>query len=408
MHGAMLGKFCGTLYSEPMFRRAQHYLWYTSALISFCWFITAMYLPIIPGLTSVFGTTDTWIKLMISSYFIAFCLSQIYWGPVADNYPRHLVVFLTLNITLVGSVLCLVAPTMPWFTLGRVIQGFGIGALPALSRSIIHERCEAKLVLRYMVYLTSIVAVATSLAPLLGAWLLEQSGWRSIFSFLVGVNVLLLILNRICFWHADPSTPTQPAKRGMLACYWRVMSHRHVLFHMTTYTLMIGSLVAFYSASPFVFIDHYHLSPSQYGWLLLAASAFYILAVIVVRLLLNTLNQQQLLLLGLWICLLGAISMVAATLVQPSLTALTVPIMIYLFGAAFIPPVTNTAAMEALPELAATTSSLMGAALALGSGLLSYWLIGLALRTWLGFSLFFLCIPCLLLIYHYWLHHQAR
>lgn len=362
-----------------------------------------MYLPVIPELTQVFATSDTWIKVMISAYFIAFCLSQIYWGPIADHYPRHLVVFITLSITLLGSVLCLTATHMGVFIAGRILQGFGIGALPALSRSIIHERYEAHLVLRYMVYLTSIVAVATSLAPLVGAWLLEHFGWRSLFGCLVAINMLLLLVNRGYFWRAEAVQRELPEKRSIIACYWQVLSHPVVLFHLTTYTLMIGSLVAFYSASPFVFIDHYGLSPSEYGWLLLAASAFYIVAVIVVRLLLNKLTAIQLLKLGLWICWVGALGLVSMMLIHPSLSALTLPIMIYLFGAAFIPPVTNTAAMEALPKLAATTSSLLGAALALGSGVLSYWLISLVLHSWLGFAIFFLMIPSLLLVYCTWI-----
>ena len=140
------------------------------------------------------------------------------------------------------------------------------------------------------------------------------------------------------------------------------------------------------------------MSSEAYGSLIVGASAFYLMAVLVVRLLIHQLSAASLLLIGFVISFIGAVLFMLCAVYAQNLWIL-VPLAIYLFGAAFIPPITNTAAMEALPEYASTISALLGAALALGSGILSYVLIDLVLASWLYLGGFFVLTSAGLLAY---------
>ena len=385
-----------------LIKKPQHYLLYTSALISFCWLITAMYLPALPTIMQDFALQDTGIQILVAGYFIAFCISQFYWGPIADRYPRQSIILLTLGLSLIGSIICSTSPYFWLFVVGRMIQGFGIGALPALARAIIHEQFEHAILLRFMVYLTSLVAVITALAPLFGALISQHVHWQGIFVTQSVINLGLILWNRFGFKNQNnqPKKSDQKIKSKIYFyhTYKKIFSHPMIVFHLTTYTFMMGSLVAFYSASPFLFIEQCHMSSEAYGSLIVGASAFYLMAVLVVRLLIHQLSAASLLLIGFVISFIGAVLFMLCAVYAQNLWIL-VPLAIYLFGAAFIPPITNTAAMEALPEYASTISALLGAALALGSGILSYVLIDLVLASWLYLGGFFVLTSAGLLAY---------
>jgi MFS family permease len=396
-----------------LIKKPQHYLLYTSALISFCWLITAMYLPALPTIMQHFGLQDTGIQIMIAAYFIAFCISQFYWGPIADRYPRQSIILLTLSLSLVGSIVCSISPYFWLFVMGRIIQGFGIGALPALARAIIHEQFEHAILLRFMVYLTSLVAVITALAPLFGAMISQHFHWQAIFVTQSLINMILILWNRFGFNNKinyfkkinQKIIQKDKPRIYFFHTYKKIFSHPIIVFHLTTYTLMMGSLVAFYSASPFLFIEQCHLSAEAYGGLIVGASVFYLMAVLVVRLLIHQLTAAKLLLIGFVISFIGAVLFMLCAVYAQNLWILA-PLAIYLFGAAFIPPITNTAAMEALPEYASTISALLGAALALGSGALSYVLIDLVLASWVYLGGFFVLTSAGLLIYFLCLNNK--
>ncbi|OGO94067.1 MAG: hypothetical protein A3F41_04760 [Coxiella sp. RIFCSPHIGHO2_12_FULL_44_14] len=358
-----------------------------------------MYLPAIPFLKTALSTDEIFVKTAISGFFIAFCFGQFLWGPISDNFKRHAIVFITLGIATIGTLLCAIATNIWLFIAGRLLQGVGIGAIPALSRSIINDVYAPNTVLKLMVYLTSLIAVATSLAPLMGAFFLNHWGWRSIFSFQLLVCVTLLFFSVLYQRRAFHFTLGE--KTAFFSSYKAAIQNRVVLFHLITYSLVIGSLVAFYSASPFLLIKIFKLSSEDYGALLLAASIFYIMAVVVVRLLLDRLSENTLLLVGLGISFLGGLTLfLFAVFNFMQLWNVIIPLFIYLFGAAFIPPITNTKAMQAVPRLSGTISSLMGAVLALSSGLLSYILINLPIHHLIFFSLFFIVIPTCIIIYY--------
>jgi len=65
---------------------------------------------------------------------------------------------------LVASILCAAAPTLPWFLAGRALQGIGAACLMPSSLAILGASFSRE-----------------SRGPLIGGWLVESAGWRTIF-----------------------------------------------------------------------------------------------------------------------------------------------------------------------------------------------------------------------------------
>lgn len=374
--------------------------WYCSAALTLCWFITSMYLPAIPSLQHALGTSESMIKFIIAIYFLFFCFGQILWGPISDNHRRNSVLILTLGIATVGTLLCTLATNVWLFLLGRMLQGFGIGSIPVLSRSIVNDHYSEAIVMRIMIYLTSVVAIASAIAPVLGAGLLNFFSWRSIFVFLLAFCFILIAIYYSFVELGLQKTIDPKEKRTFFQNYWVVMKNREIWFYFTSYFLIISSLVAFYSASPYILIDILGVSPNHYSLLLLLASAFYIAAILVVRVLITNFSANALLLFGMALCLLGGLTLFVISLFKAySLWSICIPMAIYFFGSAFIPPITNSKAMHVLPKFAGTVSSLMGTGLSLGSAILSYLLLNLPFKNLMVIGIFFSIIPLFVIVY---------
>jgi MFS family permease len=80
-----------------------------------------------------------------------------------------------------GALLCALAPDMPWFIAGRLIEGFGGGALIALAYVSV-ERLFPKAIWPQLFAIMSVVwGVAAFGGPLLGALVSAAVGWRATF-----------------------------------------------------------------------------------------------------------------------------------------------------------------------------------------------------------------------------------
>jgi len=83
----------------------------------------------------------------------------------------------------VGALVCALAPDMPWFIAGRLIEGFGGGALIALAYVSV-ERLFQKAIWPQLFAVMSVVwGVSAFGGPLLGAVISSAFGWRAAFGF---------------------------------------------------------------------------------------------------------------------------------------------------------------------------------------------------------------------------------
>lgn len=78
----------------------------------------------------------------------------------------------------VGTFVCAVAPTMPVMLMGRTLQGFGGGALYALSYVVIRLVLPEALWTRAIGLMSAIWGVATLVGPAVGGTFAEVGAWR--------------------------------------------------------------------------------------------------------------------------------------------------------------------------------------------------------------------------------------
>lgn len=96
-----------------------------------------IYLPSLAGMMIVFSATAGEIQLSMSAFFVAVAVSQLIWGPLSDQYGRRPVIIVGMTLFVIGSILCLFAPTIEALVFARILQAAGGCTGMVLGRAIV-------------------------------------------------------------------------------------------------------------------------------------------------------------------------------------------------------------------------------------------------------------------------------
>ena len=100
-----------------------------------------IYLPSLAGMMLVFSASAGEIQLTMSAYFIAVAVSQLFWGPLSDQFGRRPVIITGMALFVAGTVWCLFAPSIEWLIAARVLQATGGSAgMVQIGRASCRER----------------------------------------------------------------------------------------------------------------------------------------------------------------------------------------------------------------------------------------------------------------------------
>lgn len=94
----------------------------------------------------------------------------------------------------VGLAVSGLAASMPWLVAGRLVQGFGAGALSSVAYSGVAREYDAAGQARMLSLLTSAWVVPGLLGPAAAAALAAAFGWRSVFLALLPLTVVAAVL----------------------------------------------------------------------------------------------------------------------------------------------------------------------------------------------------------------------
>ena len=159
-------------------------------------FSTDMYLPALPKMVELFGSSLKLVNLTLVVFFVLFAVSSLVWGTLSDKYGRKPILRMSLSTYVAASFLCAFADSIPQLILFRALQGIGGGAAMAVSMAMVKDIFTGQERERVLVYQSSLMAVAPIIAPMVGAQVLHHTSWRGTF-LILGVFGFLLLLSSL-------------------------------------------------------------------------------------------------------------------------------------------------------------------------------------------------------------------
>lgn len=131
-----------------------------------------------------------------TSYLLAAAMSLVPFGKVADLVGRKRVFILGVLLFVLSSLLAAVAPSGDILVGSRVVQGLGGAMVASTIVAILTSVFPAEERGRALGISTAATYVGLSLGPLIGGFLTQQLGWRSIFlvNIPLGLSVVGLMV----------------------------------------------------------------------------------------------------------------------------------------------------------------------------------------------------------------------
>jgi len=229
-------------------------------------FAIDMYLPAMPEIGRDLGASIPAMQGTITSYFIAFGLAQLVYGPWADQAGRKLPLYAGVGVFLIGTLLCALAQSVEGLMAGRFVQGLGGAAVMVVPRAIIRDLHTGHQATRMMAAIMLVISVSPFLAPLAGAGLMAISSWRAIFGVLALAAFASLAMTRFMLDETLAPKDRQPVS---LSAIWQgtktLMTHRGFLGLTFLGGFAMASFFVFIASASFVYTSAFGLTPTQFS-----------------------------------------------------------------------------------------------------------------------------------------------
>jgi len=121
------------------------------------------------------------LQWIVNSYLLPLSALLLLGGAMGDRFGRRKILIAGIALFALGSALCGFAPSLNLLLVARVIQGSGAALLLPNSLAILGNAFSGEARGRAIGTWSAISAIAAAVGPVLGGWLIDSVGWRSIF-----------------------------------------------------------------------------------------------------------------------------------------------------------------------------------------------------------------------------------
>ncbi|OZS42713.1 purine nucleoside transporter PunC [Photobacterium sanguinicancri] len=213
---------------------------------------TDMYLPAFEVIRTNFDTSQSLIGLTLSVFLLGMALGQLVYGPLSDRIGRIKVLLGGMTLFSIASALCAMAPNVEIFLFTRFLQALGACSATVIWQAVVIDRYEGKVSERVFATIMPLVALSPALAPLAGALLEHQLGWRSIFIALVAFGAVLAVMTL----KETESAPVDKKQEKVLVQlkrdYQQILSSKKFVGNMVIFAACSAAFFAYLTGSPFV------------------------------------------------------------------------------------------------------------------------------------------------------------
>jgi len=148
----------------------------------------------------------------------------------------------------------------------RFLQGLGAAAGMAIPRAVVRDLHTGHEAARLMSLLMLVFSVSPILAPLVGSGVIALSGWRGVFwaVALASVAGLAMVYGALKETR-PPAQRLESSLGGALRSYGVLLRDGHFLGLVGIASTALAGFFVYLAGSPFVMINHYGLTPTQYS-----------------------------------------------------------------------------------------------------------------------------------------------
>ncbi|HEC1568583.1 multidrug effflux MFS transporter [Campylobacter upsaliensis] len=334
---------------------------------------TDMYLPALSQVKQSFETSEFLTQLSLASFFVAFALGQLIYGPLSDVFGRKIPALVGIFLFMLSSLFCVIIDNIYVFIILRFFEALGGCAGVVIARAIVNDLFELKEAASIFALMMVFSALAPMLSPSFGGFLIEYFSWHSIFATLFGLGILLFLLIFFALKESAPHLKRQKfSHKETLKSYRFVLKDKPFILYVSCASLVLAAMFAYITGSSFVFINFFGLSERDFGLLFgLNALGFVIFANINAKMV-RKIDSEKILFYTLIIMLISTLILFVNSLIKPNFWLFELSIFTSIALLGFIAPNTTTLAMARFKDHSGTASAVLGTSQFALAGVISF------------------------------------
>jgi DHA1 family bicyclomycin/chloramphenicol resistance-like MFS transporter len=320
-----------------------------------------MYTPAMAAIAQHYAVGDDAVRSSLLVFFVAFAASQLLLVPLSDSLGRKTLILPCLFLFLTASILAAVASSVEVLLAARAGQGVGAGVCVTVARAVVRDLYVGETSVRIFNATGIVLSAGNLFTPIIGSLLLFAFGWKSIFWFMALYGALALWIWTTAAKETLKTWSPTPGPAEQLRRYKTLLCDRSFVLPCLIVSISMGTSFAFAGILPFILIGALGMSPEEFAVGLLAQSASYVTGSVAARKLMGRLRVEVVVKIGLGLMTAGAAaSGVLLTLSPLHYATVMGPLILFMFGLAFINPGVTTAMLASNPALSGIASSLTG------------------------------------------------
>jgi len=238
-----------------------------ASLTAFVPFSIATYLPSLPQIAVDLSSSTAQVQHTISAFLAGLCLGMLFYGPLSDRYGRRPLLLGSLVLYGLATLVCLFAASIEQLIAWRFLQALGGAGALVLARTVARDLFGLAQAAKVMSWMHMLTMMATLVAPMIGTWLVLIDGWRTIFAVLFILCTLCLLMVATGLGESLAPQARSGSLKGAFVAYPYILQQPRAVALMLCMALASGGVFAFITASPFVYVEYFGVSPRTFSWL---------------------------------------------------------------------------------------------------------------------------------------------
>jgi len=360
------------------------------------------YLPSFPDIEATFDVNRTLMLQSISFYLVASAISTLFWGPLSDRIGRRQVILGSSTLFVVASMGCAWSESYSSFLFFRVVQGMAASGGMVAGRAMIRDAHDSHSAHRAMAYVMMLFAMAPAIAPIIGGWLHDSWGWRSVFLFLTLYGAVMIPMTLKLL----PETLDTADRRSFHPAHVMrlyISTVRHPRFRALVLALggSFAGLFTYIAGSPTVIYDFLGLDSSHFAVQFVPMTLGIVAGSFISGRLAQRWQTPHIVWLGFFLMGTACVfNLAQSAWLTPTVFTMIAPLVVYALGMALAIPGVTILALDCFPENRGTASAVQSFVQVIMAALVSSLIIPLLAATILGMATGqALCLLCGLLLW---------
>ncbi|MBN8208800.1 MFS transporter [Bacillus sp. NTK071] len=149
----------------------------------------------IPDIAASFNLSPSEVSWVLTAYILVFAIGSLMYGKLADIYPIKTLFTIGISIFSLGAFIGFLSPNYPTLLAARILQAVGGATIPALA-FIVPIRFLPKEKGRVFGLISSTVAFASGVGPIIGGVVGGTLNWRFLFLFSVATALAIPLFRK--------------------------------------------------------------------------------------------------------------------------------------------------------------------------------------------------------------------